>query len=78
MPNKSSPESESYCSSGNVITTQGTSAILGGAIADGPGRVFAGSSGANIIFTPSAFAGITAAGTAGVVQNTWREVPDDN
>lgn len=77
VPNKSSASS-SYCSSGNVVTTQGTSLISGGVIIDGPGKMFAGSSGSNIVFNPLAFQNIRAAGTAGVVQNTWREVPDDN
>lgn len=78
VPNKSTPTATSYCSSGNVVTTQGTSLISGGAIIDGPGRMFAGSSGSNIVFNPLAFQNVRAAGTAGVVQNTWREVPDDN
>jgi hypothetical protein len=77
VPNKSSA-SGSYCSSGNVVTTQGTSLISGGVIIDGPGKMFAGSSGSNIVFNPLAFQNVRAAGTAGVVQNTWREVPDDN
>jgi hypothetical protein len=78
IPNKASPSSTSYCSSGNVVTTQGTSLISGGVIIDGPGKMFAGSSGSNIVFNPLAFQNVRAAGTAGVVQNTWREVPDDN
>jgi Tfp pilus assembly protein PilX len=77
VPNKSS-STGSYCSSGNVVTTGGTSLIRGGVLIDGPGRMSAGSSGANVIFDPNAFNGINAAGTAGVVQNTWREVPDNN
>jgi hypothetical protein len=77
VPNKQSPTDTEYCSSGNVVTTQGTSLISGGVIIDGPGRMFAGSSGSNIIFNPLAFQNVRAAGTAGVVQNTWREVPDD-
>jgi Tfp pilus assembly protein PilX len=77
VPNKASADG-SYCSSGNVVTTEGTSLIRGGVIIDGPGRMYAGSSGANVIFDPLAFQGINAAGTAGVVQNTWREVPDEN
>jgi hypothetical protein len=68
----------SWCSSGAVVTTQGTSLIRGGVIVDGPGGVVSGSSGMNIEFNPNAFDNIRTAGTAGVVQNTWREVPDDN
>jgi type II secretory pathway pseudopilin PulG len=63
--------------SGTVITTGGTALIEGGVIVDGNGRVSAGSSGLNIDFDPNAFSGITSTGTAGVVQNTWRELPAD-
>jgi hypothetical protein len=77
VPNKST-STGSYCSSGTVVTTEGTSLIRGGVLIDGMGRMAAGSSGENIIFDPNAFNGINAAGTAGVVQNTWREVPDNN
>jgi len=77
VPNKSS-STGSYCSSGTVVTTEGTSLVRGGVLIDGPGRMAAGSSGQNIVFDPNAFVGINAAGTAGVVQNTWREVPDNN
>ncbi|HEX2162069.1 MAG TPA: hypothetical protein VHF88_09650 [Thermoleophilaceae bacterium] len=63
---------------GYVVTTQGTSLISGGVIIDGMDRgLLAGSSGDNIVFNPLAFQNVRAAGTAGVVQNTWREVPDD-
>ncbi len=78
VPNKQSSTDTSYCSSGNVVTTSGTSLISGGVSIDGPGRMFAGSSGSNVIFNPLAFQNVRAAGTAGVVQNTWREVPDNN
>lgn len=64
-------------SSGTVVTTGGTSLILGGVIVDGDGRVTAGSSGLNIDFDANAFTGISTTGTAGVVQNTWRELPAD-
>lgn len=66
-----------WCSSSTVVTTGGTSLIRGGVLIDGPGLMAAGSSGTNVVFDPNAFQGINAAGTAGVVQNTWREVPDD-
>ena len=57
-----------------LIETSGTSAIYGAAIVDGRGGVWAGSSGNNIMYDPTAFANINAVGTAGVVQNTWREI----
>lgn len=57
-----------------MIETSGTAAIHGGAIVDGAGGVYAGSSGDNIVFYAFAFEDIKAVGTAGVVQNTWREI----
>ena len=75
VPNVNS--SGGWCSSGIVATTQGTSLIKGGVIVDGPGGILSGSSGLNIQFNTNAFDSIGVAGTAGVVQNTWREVPDD-
>jgi hypothetical protein len=75
IPNINS--SGGWCSSGIVVTTQGTSLIKGGVIVDGPGGVLSGSSGLNIQFTANAFDNVQTAGTAGVVQNTWREIPDD-
>jgi hypothetical protein len=57
-----------------LIETSGTSVIRGAALVDGRGGVWAGSSGQNIVYDASAFANINAVGTAGVVQNTWREI----
>jgi hypothetical protein len=78
VPNKSSSSSTTWCSSGAVVETQGTSLITGGVIIDGPGGLLSGSSGMNVKFDPWAFDNVQVAGTAGVVQNTWREIPDDN
>jgi hypothetical protein len=64
-------------STGPVVTTQGTSLIKGGVMVDGDGKVQAGSSGMNIDYVATPFENVRAAGTAGVVQNTWREVPAD-
>jgi hypothetical protein len=61
-------------SANNLVETSGTSAIYGGVIVDGAGGVLAGSSGDNIVYNAFSFDNITAAGTAGVVQNTWREI----
>jgi hypothetical protein len=58
----------------DLVETSGTSAIYGGVIVDGAGGVLAGSSGDNIVYNAFSFDNITAAGTAGVVQNTWREI----
>jgi hypothetical protein len=62
-----------------LVETSGTSAIRGGVLVDGNGGVYAGSSGDNIVYNAFSFDDIKAVGTAGVVQNTWREiVPIDN
>jgi len=61
-------------SSGTVVTTGGTALIRGGVTIDGPGGLAAGSSGLNIKFNIGAFQRIHTIGTAGVVQNTWREI----
>ena len=62
-----------------LVETSGTSMIVGGVLVDGAGGVYAGSSGDNIVYSAFSFDDIKAVGTAGVVQNTWREiVPADN
>jgi len=61
-----------------LVETSGTAAVYGGALVDGGGGIYAGSSGDNFVFYAFAFDDIKAVGTAGVVQNTWREiVPPD-
>jgi hypothetical protein len=62
---------------GNVVSLNGTSGIFGGVLVDGQGKVSAGSSGLNIQFEATAFDLVQTTGTAGVVQNTWRELPAD-
>ena len=61
-------------SSGTVVTTGGTALIEGGVTIDGPGGLAAGSSGLNVKFNARAFEQVHTIGTAGVVQNTWREI----
>jgi hypothetical protein len=63
-------------SSERLVETSGTAAIRGGVIVDGDGGVYAGSSGDNIVYNAFAFENIKSVGTAGVVQNTWREIVD--
>jgi hypothetical protein len=59
----------------DLVKVHGNSQLAGGVIVDGDGGVQAGSSGKlNIKFDPNAFNDINAFGTAGVVQNTWREI----
>jgi hypothetical protein len=57
-----------------LVETSGTSMIMGGVLVDGNGGVYAGSSGDNIVYNAFSFDDIKAVGTAGVVQNTWREI----
>jgi hypothetical protein len=65
----------SNSSDGDLVKVHGNSQLVGGVIVDGNGGVEAGSSGKqNIKFNGNAFVDINAFGTAGVVQNTWREI----
>lgn len=84
-PNRTTTESTgTWCVDGGlVVTTHGNAEIAGGVLVDGPGGIKIGSSGStgkvgNLVYSPAAFSNIQVAGTAGVVQNTWREIPDDN
>jgi hypothetical protein len=59
----------------DLVKVHGNSQLAGGVIVDGDGGIEAGSSGKlNVKFDPNAFNDINAFGTAGVVQNTWREI----
>ena len=65
----------SNSSDSDLVKIHGNSQLAGGVIVDGKGGVEAGSSGKlNIDFDGNAFHNINAFGTAGVVQNTWREI----
>jgi Tfp pilus assembly protein PilX len=59
---------------GVVLSLGGTSGIDGAVAVDGTGGVSAGSSGVNITFASSVFNTVVGYGTAGVIQNTWREL----
>ena len=59
----------------NMVETSGTSAIRGGALVDGNGGVYAGSRGRqHHLLRHGVRRTSSAVGTAGVVQNTWREI----
>jgi hypothetical protein len=64
-------------STGVLVETGGTTVIIGGVAIDGDGGMSAGASSSNVVYDPTAFDSISAAGTAGVVQNTWRELPSE-
>jgi hypothetical protein len=59
----------------DLVRVHGNAKVVGGVLVDGGGGVEAGSSGKlNISYSANAFLNINAFGTAGVVQNTWREI----
>src|SRR3954454_20134643 len=60
--------------SGPVVTVHANGVIHGGVLVDGPGIVEVGSSKSNVVYTPNAFKAVESYGTAGVIQNTWREI----
>jgi hypothetical protein len=66
----------SNSSASDLVRVHGNAQVNGGVIVDGEqGGLEAGSSGKlNIKFNANAFNDINAFGTAGVVQNTWREI----
>jgi hypothetical protein len=61
-------------SSGTLITLTGNVSVFGAIVIDGPGGLFAGSSKVNLVYDPNVFNGLKAFGTAGIVQNTFREI----
>jgi hypothetical protein len=61
-------------STGRVVNLGGNVSINGSIVVDGAGGIFAGSSKVNIVWNPNVFNNINAFGTAGIVQNTFREI----
>lgn len=61
-------------SSGWAVETQGNAVITGGVIVDGSAGMTVGSSGLNIDFDINAYSAVSSYGSAGVIQNTWREI----
>jgi hypothetical protein len=65
-------------SSGAVLTLQANALVTGSVAIDGAGGLVAGQSSGNqptVKYDPRGFDGLTTYGTAGLVQNTWRELP---
>lgn len=66
---------------GNVLDMGGNAEVIGGVIIDNGGGVTVGSSGGggsngpNLQFSANAFNALATFGTAGLIQNTWRELP---
>jgi hypothetical protein len=59
---------------GNLITLEGNVSVYGSIVIDGNGGLSAGSSKVNLVYDPNVFGGFKAFGTAGIVQNTFREI----
>jgi Tfp pilus assembly protein PilX len=59
---------------GYLITLEGNVSIYGAIVIDGPGGLSAGSSKVNLVYDPNVFNNFKAFGTAGIVQNTFREI----
>jgi hypothetical protein len=65
----------------SLISIGGTACVDGNVLVNGNGTVAIGSSGsgcnggANLKFNPSSFDAVKTFGAAGIVQNTWRELP---
>jgi Tfp pilus assembly protein PilX len=56
------------------VSLGGNVSINGSIVVDGVGGIDAGSSKVNIVWNPNVFNNLTAFGTAGIVQNTFREI----
>lgn len=57
-----------------VLSITGTAAVDGAVAVDGSGGVFAGASAVNITYDSTAYNRLSGYGTAGIIQNTWREI----
>ena len=63
------------CSSDFLVTTQGNTHIYGGVAIDCAGGLDVGESHENVTFDGNVFPPLKTTGAAGLVQNTWRELP---
>jgi hypothetical protein len=63
------------CTTDDLVETQGNTHIFGGVAIDCLGGLDVGSSHENVTFDSSAFNNLKTTGAAGLVQNTWRELP---
>ncbi|MCW3017251.1 MAG: hypothetical protein JWO02_4343, partial [Solirubrobacterales bacterium] len=61
-------------SSADLVQTQGNAQVAGGVLVDGAGTTVVGSSKLNIQLDLNAFRAVKSYGSAGVIQNTWREI----
>ncbi len=63
------------CTSDDLVETQGNTHIYGGVAIDCNGGLDVGESQENVTFESTAFNNLKTTGAAGLVQNTWRELP---
>ncbi len=69
---------------GYVLSLGGNAEVIGGVIIDNGGGIEVGSSGSggsngpNVKFSANAFGALATFGTAGLIQNTWRELPPNS
>jgi type II secretory pathway pseudopilin PulG len=81
MRNCTTDSSMTPCTTGVVADIGGNVTVYGGVIIDGGGGLDIGSSGnggsnlPNLKYSANSFNSLATFGTAGVVQNTWRELP---
>ena len=61
-------------SSGTVVSIHGNGNVKGGVLIEGNGGFDVGSSKGNLVFDDNAYNNVRSYGTAGMVQNTWREI----
>lgn len=59
----------------DVLRLRGGVTVRGAVAVDGGGGVSAGSNGLNLIYEPNVFNALISFGSAGIIRNTWREVP---
>jgi hypothetical protein len=62
-------------STGLVLDLGGNSLVQGSVAVDGNGGVRVGESKMNLVYDPAASARVVSFGNAGIIQNTWREIP---
>jgi hypothetical protein len=72
--NDSDESPPTAASSGNVVITNGGFGVWGAIAIDGNGGLLAGSNGLQLYWNARVFDSIQSYGTAGLVQNTWREL----
>ena len=58
-----------------IVSIQGGATVVGAVSIDGAGGIAIGSNSLNLVYNPNVFNTLSTAGTTGLVQNSWRELP---